>query len=233
MKFLAIIPARKGSKGIKNKNFKLFNGKPLIYWTLKAAKKSKYLDKVIVSTDSKKIQKFCLSNNVLSPFIRPKKISHGKAKAHDVIIHAIKFLKNKLNYTPDAIVYLQPTSPLRETIDINNCCAMYKKYNPDSLVSIVKLHHNFNPEEVYRVKKSNKLIKFKKKKSIPLRQTKKNYYGKNGAAISITNIKKINKFVDGGNLIGYEMNKLKSIDIDELDDFNLAEVIQKKFKFNY
>ena len=67
---------------------------------------------------------------------------------------------------------------------------------------------------------------------IPLRQTKKNYFGKNGAAISITDIKKINQFVDGGNLIGYEMNKLKSIDIDDLDDFKHASVIQKAFKFN-
>ena len=66
-----------------------------------------------------------------------------------------------------------------------------------------------------------------------MRQAKKNYYGKNGAAIFISNVKKINKFIDGGNLIGYEMNKLKSIDIDELDDFKQAEVIQKRFKFNY
>ena len=232
MKFLAIIPARKGSKGIKNKNFKLFNGKPLIYWTLKSAKKSKYLDKILVSTDSKKIQNFCIKNNVLSPFIRPKKISHSKARAHDVILHTIKFLKNNYSYKPDAVVYLQPTSPLRESFDIDNCCKIFMKYKPDSLVSIVKLHHNLNPEEVYQIKNKKKLIKFSKKKMIPLRQTKKNYFGKNGAAISITDIKKINQFLDGGNLIGYEMNKLKSIDIDDLDDFKHASVIQKAFKFN-
>ena len=165
MKFLAIIPARKGSKGIKNKNFKLFNGKPLIYWTLKSAKKSKYLDKILVSTDSKKIQNFCIKNNVLSPFIRPKKISHSKARAHDVILHTIKFLKNNYGYKPDAVVYLQPTSPLRESFDIDNCCKIFMKYKPDSLVSIVKLHHNLNPEEVYQIKNKKKLIKFSKKKN--------------------------------------------------------------------
>ena len=63
-------------------------------------------------------------------------------------------------------------------------------------------------------------------------QNKKSYYGNNGASIYITSIKKINKFITGGKLIGYEMSKLKSIDIDEIDDFKLAEVIQKKFKFN-
>ena len=71
------------------------------------------------------------------------------------------------------------------------------------------------------------------KNKIPLRQAKESFYGKNGAAISITKIDKIKYFVDGGLLLGLEMNKLKSIDIDDIYDFKLAEVIQKKFKFNF
>lgn len=232
MKFLAIIPARKGSKGIKNKNFKLFNGKPLIYWTLKSAKKSKYLDKILVSTDSIKIKNYCEKKKILSPFIRPKNISHGRAKAQDVILHALRYLKNNFDYQPDYIVYLQPTSPLRESIDIDNCCEMFIKYQPDSLVSVVKLHHNLNPEEIYTLNHPKILKKYINKKTIPLRQNKKKYYGKNGAAISITKIDKIHKYIDGGKLIGYEMSKLKSIDIDDMDDFRLASIIQKKFKFN-
>ena len=87
MKFLAIIPARKGSKGIKNKNFKNFNGKPLIYWTIKAAKKSKFIDKLIVSTNSKHIRNFALSQKVMCPFLRPENISNSRSKAKDVILH--------------------------------------------------------------------------------------------------------------------------------------------------
>ncbi len=234
MKFVAIIPARKGSKGIKNKNFKRFNNKPLIFWTIKAAKKSNFIDKIIVSTDSKQIQNFSISQKVDCPFLRPKKISTDTAKAKDVIFHAIDFLRKKNDYKPDAVIYLQPTSPLREAKDIDNCCKIFMKYKPDSLVSVVKTHHNLNPNEQYQFKKNHKLSKFSKKKiGISLRQKKKIFYGKNGAAISITNIKKIKYYVDGGNILGYKMNKLKSIDIDEIEDFILAEIIQKKFKFNY
>ena len=234
MKFLAIIPARKGSKGIKNKNIKNFNGKPLIYWTIKAAKKSKFIDKLIVSTNSKNIRNFALSQKVMCPFLRPENISNSKSKAKDVILHTINFLKKNYNYTPDAIIYLQPTSPLRETKDINNACKRFIRFKPDSLVSVVKVHHNHNSDEQFKFKKRFILKKVSNSKNkIPLRQAKESFYGKNGAAISITKIDKIKYFVDGGLLLGLEMNKLKSIDIDDIYDFKLAEVIQKKFKFNF
>ena len=234
MKFLAIIPARKGSKGIKNKNFKNFNGKPLIYWTIKAAKKSKFIDKLIVSTNSKNILNFALSQKVMCPFLRPENISNSRSKAKDVILHTINFLKKNHNYTPDAIIYLQPTSPLRETKDINNACKRFIRFKPDSLVSVVKVHHNHNSDEQFKFKKRFILKKVSNSKNkIPLRQAKESFYGKNGAAISITKMDKIKYFVDGGLLLGLEMNKLKSIDIDDIYDFKLAEVIQKKFKFNF
>ena len=89
MRFLAIIPARKGSKEIKNKNFKLFNGRPLIYWTIKSAKKSKYLDKILVSTDCLKIKNFSLKMKIHCPFLRPKNLSTSTAIANRVIVHAL------------------------------------------------------------------------------------------------------------------------------------------------
>ena len=94
MKFLAIIPARKGSKGIKIKILNCLMVNHLFIGLLNQ-QKSKYLDKIVVSTDSKKIKNFALKNDVLAPFIRPKNISHGKTKAHDVIIHAISYFKKK------------------------------------------------------------------------------------------------------------------------------------------
>lgn len=233
MKFLAIIPARKGSKGIKNKNYKNFNGKPLIYWTIKAARKCKFIDKLIVSTNSKIIRNYALSQKIMCPFLRPENISNSKSRAKDVILHTINFLKANYGYMPDAIIYLQPTSPLRETKDIDEACKKYIFYKPDSLVSIVRIHHNHNSDEQFTFKKEYRLKKvLNNKNQIPLRQSKKKFYGKNGAAISITKINKIKHFVDGGDLLGFEMHKLKSIDIDDIDDFRLAEIIQKKFKFN-
>ena len=96
MKFLAIIPARKNSKGIKNKNLKKFNKKPLIYWTIQAAKKSKCFDKIFVSTDSKIIQSFSQKQKVECPILRPKKLSRDQSNVHETIKYVIKYLKKKI-----------------------------------------------------------------------------------------------------------------------------------------
>ena len=97
MKILGIIPARKGSKGIKNKNIKKFAGKPLIYWTIKVALKSN-LDKVMVSTDSDTIIKYSKNYGAEVPFKRPSSISQDKSKTIDVIKHTINFYKKKMLY---------------------------------------------------------------------------------------------------------------------------------------
>lgn len=231
MKLLAIIPARKGSKGIPNKNYKIFNKKPLIYWTIKAALKSRCFDKIIVSTDSQKIQNFSKKMGVESPYLRPKNLSGDKTNVHKVVKHVINFYKKKHKYIPEAVAILQPTSPLREFSDIKNCCKIFKKFKPDSLVSILKISHNCNPENLYTLKK-NYLTQIKKEKKLLQRQQQKIYYARNGASIYITKMDKIKNFILGGKIKGYEMNKLKSIDINDKNDFIFAELIQKKFKYN-
>ena len=231
MKFLAIIPARKNSKGIKNKNLKKFNKKPLIYWTIQAAKKSKCFDKIFVSTDSKIIQSFSQKQKVECPILRPKKLSRDQSNVHETIKYVIKYLKKK-NYFPDAVVLLQPTSPLREAIDIKESCKLYQKIKPDSLVSIMRVPHNFYPQNLY-FKKNNKLKQNSRNKKIYSRQNFKDLFARNGASIYITNINKINNYIIGGKIIGYEMNLLKSIDINNLSEFEIAELIQKKYKFNH
>ena len=230
MKFLAIIPARKNSKNIQNKNIKKFNGKPLIYWTIKAAKKSKCFDKIFVSTDSKLVQSFSQKLKVECPVLRPKKISGNNSNVHEAIKNVIKYYK-KINYIPDAIVLLQPTSPLREAKDIKKSCKLYIKTKADSLVSVIKVPHNFYPQNLY-FKKNNLLKQKNKNKKINQRQNFKGLFARNGASIYITNIKKIDNYILGGKTIGIEMDVLKSIDINDLSDFKIAELIQKKYKFN-
>ena len=95
---LTIIPARGGSKGIKNKNIKKMLNKPLIYWTIKQAKKINKNSTIIVSTDSKKIRKISLKYNISVPFIRPKIISKDNSSDYDLINHAINFFKKKNIY---------------------------------------------------------------------------------------------------------------------------------------
>ena len=116
MKILGIIPARAGSKGIKNKNIIDLGGKPLISWTIKSAIKSN-LDEIIVSTDSIKIKNVSIKNGCKVPFLRPKHLSKDNSKTVDVAIHAINFYKKK-NIFFDAIMILQPTCPFRSIEDM-------------------------------------------------------------------------------------------------------------------
>ena len=94
-KFLGIITARSGSKGLKNKNLLKINNYPLIYWPIKTFRNSKYINHFILSTDSKKIAKVSKKYNCLVPFIRPKILARDKSSSIDVIIHAINFYKKK------------------------------------------------------------------------------------------------------------------------------------------
>ena len=96
MKFLAIIPARKGSKTLPKKNYKSFNKKPLIYWTIKAALKSNCFEKIVVSTDSTKIQAIAKKMGVECPYLRPKKLSGDKVNVHKVVKHVIEYYKKKI-----------------------------------------------------------------------------------------------------------------------------------------
>jgi CMP-N-acetylneuraminic acid synthetase len=226
MKFIAIIPARKGSEGIKNKNFRQFCGKPLIYWTIKSAIQSKYVDQVIVTSDSPKILDYCkktFSKKILL-LRRKKKLSLGNTPMHPVIKDAYKRL-NLENFVFMGLILLQPTSPLRDKSDIDKACKLFLQKKADSLVSVCELNHKFNPEGLF-IKKKNYLYKFSKTKAPSLRQKKKKYYSNNGAAIYITLKKNINKYIFGGKILGYEMTQIKSIDIDTDFDFKLAELIK-------
>ena len=232
MKFAAIIPARKNSKGLTNKNYKLFNKKPLIYWTIKSAIQSKCFEKIIVSTDSTKIQKISQKMGVECPVLRPKKLSGDKINVHKVVKYVMNFYKKKdSSFQPDAIVLLQPTSPLREYSDIRKCCKIFNKSKPDSLVSVLKVPHNFNPKNLYSLK-NNFLISLSKKKKLLQRQQQNLFYARNGASIYITKSIKLNKYILGGKIKGYLMNNLKSIDINDKNDFSLAEIAQNKFRYN-
>lgn len=221
-KFCAIIPARQGSTRIKNKNLKNINGKPLIYWTIKEAKKSKYLNSIIVSTDSKSIKKFCLKNKVNVPFLRPKKLSNEKSSMHSVLKHAHNYLKNNDQHF-DFYVLLQPTSPLRTVEDIDSACKIIDKKNFDSLVSVVKLKKYMSPVLVYTSKNMQTLQSFNKK------DKKKSgiFYSRNGAAIYITKVKNVMNYILGGRLGFYLMPSSRSVDIDEQDDFLMAEKLLK------
>jgi len=218
MSVLAIIPARSGSKEIKNKNFINLKGKKLIQYTIEASLKSKIIDRIFVTSDSKKILKFSKKFRV-STIKRPKEISLDYSKTFDCVKHLLKHLKKKESYTPKFVVILQPTSPLRNYSHIDNALIkLIKHKNADSLVSCIKVPHHFTPQKLMVLKKNN-FLEFNK--NIIRRQKIKNYFARNGAAIYIFNYEKVKNNLFGKKVIPYIMDKKSSIDIDDLEDLNI------------
>jgi N-acylneuraminate cytidylyltransferase len=119
LKVLALIPARGGSKRIPDKNIKELCGKPLISYAIEQSKNSKYVDRVLVSTDYENIRNISLKYGAEVPFLRPAEISGDKSTDYEAFFHAICWLKDNENYTPDIIVQIRPTSPLRTTDQID------------------------------------------------------------------------------------------------------------------
>lgn len=222
-KILAFIPARGGSKGIPNKNIKLFNGKPLIEWTIKSALKSKLVDKIIVSSDSKKI--LSLSKKLGADVVlRPKNISGDYATTEQAIKHYIQNTKDSF----DVIVLLSPTSPIRKIEDIDNTIKEFKKKKLDSCFSASKLSDfliwKLNPKTM---KFESINYDFKNRGN---RQKREPNYLENGSIyVFKTNLIKFNNNRISGKIGMYLMNFWQSFEIDEKDDWKLLETIQKTY----
>jgi N-acylneuraminate cytidylyltransferase len=151
-KILAIIPARSGSRSIKDKNIIFYKGKPLIYYSIKTALKSKFIDRVIVSTDSKKYQTISKNFGAEAPFLRPKKFSTDTSLDYHYILHTTNYMI-KNNYYPDLIVLLRPTTPNREINIVNKGIRLFiKNFNKyDSMRSVSEF--NQPPQKFFMIKK--------------------------------------------------------------------------------
>tara|TARA_B100000780_G_C21117735_1_gene452402 strand:+ start:1221 stop:1925 length:705 start_codon:yes stop_codon:yes gene_type:complete len=231
MKILAVIPARGGSKGIKNKNIKNLCGHPLIAWTITKAKRSKFIEKVVVSTDSKKIAYISKKYGASVPFIRPKEYATDKANDFVVLKHAINFFATK-GEKFDYIIMLQPTSPLRELKDINNSIKKVLKKDIDALVSVSKVEVQ-HPRFIYSIKNKDNLVPFLKKKNSSdiRRQDIDPLYFLEGS-IYISKIKTLMKYKTfyHNKTRAYEVPKWKSLEIDDTEDLNLANFYIKNKK---
>jgi CMP-N,N'-diacetyllegionaminic acid synthase len=224
MRVIGVIPARGGSKGIPMKNVKRLNGKPLIAYTIEAALASN-LDRVIVSTDCKEIAEVSRGYKV-EVIMRSDKLAQDDTPTLPVLQDLISKMVDKY----DAVMTLQPTSPLRTASHINEALSIYlDNVDADSLVSVVKTPHNFMPE---------KLMTYNGKYLtgsgiIKRRQDMRSVYARNGAAIYITKIEKLDKYIFGGKIIPFFMNKLDGIDIDDMEDWILLEALVKSQNDDY
>lgn len=223
MKPLVIIPARGGSKRLPGKNIKLLKGKPLIHYTIEAAR-DVFDDSVIcVSTDDESIRKVAEQTGIRVPFLRPEALATDTADSRSVLIHAFNYFKKNKSYVADTIVLLQPTSPLRNGTHIKECLKLYDE-SLDQVLSVKET--DSNPYFLLFEEDENGYLKkvlsgdFRRKQDCPT------VYEINGA-IYVINVRSL---FDSDTLVfsrtkKYVMDKKSSIDIDDEFDFYLAEFI--------
>lgn len=234
---LGIIPARGGSKGLPRKNLKPLCSKPLIAWTIEQALASKYLDKVIVSTEDKEIAEVSKQFGAEVPFIRPKELATDEAKSSDVIIHALNWFK-KTTQKFDYLALLEPTSPLREKDDIDKCIELLIDNKvAKSIVSVSRLesaHPEFN---VIIDKKNNFIRKMDGSDNFRVlrRQDLLDVYFFDGTIYvseAETFLKKKTFYHD--RTLAYIVPRWKSFEVDEMFDLICIEAILKhrKVMFN-
>lgn len=226
--FLAVIPARSGSKGIKDKNIKKFCGKPLIAHTIGHALGCKRIRRVIVSTDSTKYAEIAKKYGAEVPFLRPKELSGDKSPIFDTIKHLLITIQEQENYVPDYIVLLQTTSPLRTVSDIDRCIDVIIKTKADAVMTMCSTE-----QLLYTIDNKGilQLLFNKKWLTSTNRQTLPATYKINGPAVLVVSVKsalkKGNRSLIRGKVAGIIMEKWRSPDLDEAEDWVLAELLYK------
>lgn len=231
MNILVTIAARGGSKGVKNKNIRLINGKPLIYYTIKVAKDWGKKKRVVCSTDSNEIANIAKENGIDVPFIRPKELASDGAGKFGVIRHALIESERIFNEKYDLVVDLDVTSPIRSISDLDKCLEIYLSKRPDILISVVKSRKSpyFNMVE----EKEDGFVKVCKplKSDILCRQDAPNVFDINGS-IYFYNPHfllnpKIKSVLSTERAAIYLMDDKYSLDVDSELDFKFIEFLIK------
>lgn len=222
-RFLAIVPARGGSKRLPRKNMLELSGYPLIYWTIKAAKESRYIDEVVVTSDDDEILNFCSGFSV-ETIKRPDYLAMDSSSTFDTLVHAI----SKLNDTFDYILLLQPTSPLRVAEHIDEAIELLVKKQSDAVISVCEVEHsplwaNTLPADGNMEGFIHSKIRNKRSQDLPV------YYRLNGAIYicSIARLLDEKTLFISSNIYSYVMAQSASIDIDNLIDFKIASFLKE------
>ena len=222
---LGVTLARGGSKGIKNKNLAQIHGKPLIYYTIKEARKSKDITNYIVSTDSHKIKKISEKYKAKVPFLRPKKFSKDTSSSASALKHALiqceKFYNKKFDY----VIELMATNPLKSVKDINNVIKILIKKKADSVIAVNQLfdHH---PARIKKILK-DKLHDFSVKEKLESRRQdlKPNAYVRSGSIYAMSRrFVMQEKRYQSGKSFAYILPSERTINIDDKNDLLMAKI---------
>jgi CMP-N,N'-diacetyllegionaminic acid synthase len=221
MNILAIVPARGGSKGIPKKNIKPFCGKPLLAYSIEAAKQAG-IPRIIVDTDSPEIADVAKQYGAEVPFLRPPQFATDSAKIIDSVEYLLGKLKADEGYEPTHVLLLQPTSPMRTAEDIQNAIALMEKRGAHNVISICRTESLLLNKD-----QDDKLIMLNEALASANRQEAGAFYKFDGSMIYLietTLLLKEHSFA-AGNIYGYEIERWRAIDLDYPEDFVLGELI--------
>lgn len=227
MSVLAVIPARSGSKGLKDKNIKKLNGKPLLVYTIEAALHSCIFDQVHVSTDSEEYANISRKHGADVPFLRDLSLSSDESTTWDAMKYVLdEYKKRGMDF--DILTVLQPTSPLRDAQDIQHAWKFFQEKNADMISSVCEMNHsplwsNTLPEDLSLKNFEDERIVYIPRQNLPI------YYRENGAIYIVKSqilLTKNNIYKE--NSYAFIMDRMHSVDIDDEIDFELAELLIRK-----
>ena len=226
--FLAIIPARGGSKGLPGKNIMMLCGKPVIAWSIEAGLRSRHLDHVMVTTDSQEIADCSRRFGASVPFLRPAELALDHSTTFDAVKHVIEFYRTNQNRSFDYIVLLEPTSPLREPDDIDNMIQTLvdREESYDSIVSIGEVHEH--PSIMKKIENDSLLPFCEELARTSRRQDNQPAYFPYGVAYIIkTSVLLSEKTFYASRNTYYKIKRYQNYEIDDIYDFRAIENIMK------
>lgn len=229
IKILGFIPARGGSKGIPKKNIYPLNGKPLIAYTIEAARKSK-INRIVASTDSREIADVVVHYGAEAPFLRPAELAADTSTVWEAVRYTLKRLEDTEHYRPDIIILLHPTAPLRTSQHIDEGIELLSEKKAEGVVSVS--HPMEHPAEmVYWDDQGNMRFLLNIDRKVSQRQQYPQCYFLNGAlyVFKCESLLKNKNWLDM-KIFPYIMKQIDSIDIDSMDNLKIAEAILKTWK---
>jgi CMP-N,N'-diacetyllegionaminic acid synthase len=224
---LGVVPARGGSKGIPQKNLAMIAGRPLLAYTADAARASRHLSRVVVSTDDEAIAAAARTLGLDVPFMRPADLAADDTPMLPVLQHAAREMA-RAGSAADVVVLLQPTSPLRRASHIDDAIELLQSTGADSIVSVVEVPHQFSPVSVMRLD-GGRLRPFLDGPPVTRRQDKPRVYARNGPAVLAVRT----RVLEAGSLYGDDsrpllMTAAESLDVDGPEDLARAELMLLK-----
>ena len=220
---LAVIPARGGSKAVPRKNLVRVGGRPLLEWTLAAARAAMCIDRVIVSTDDEEIAAVARAGGADVPFLRPAELARDDSAGADVVLHATAWLKEHQGYLPEYVVTLQPTSPLRTANDVDAAVGLARAHDAHSVISVSPAAQS--PYWMVRVDADLQVHEFLPGDP-PTRQQLPPLYVINGA-VYVTETAHLlqTRALYGAGTLAYVMPEERSLDLDTEWDMQLADLV--------